>query len=137
MIEDLAGGDDGSVSWWELVTDPPLQGQCATCAEAPCPGTEISITDLRVSKAPGGEIRLDFSGPDSSCAIGTQVRMSASPRPAGPGSFPDDPAFADVSGQDLDGGPAFRHAPPGGNAFYLVVETLPGGSPGPSGHYGF
>lgn len=138
IVEDLAGGDDGTLNWWELVTDPPLGSDCTACAEATCPGTEISIADLRVSKAPGGEVSLDFTGPDSPCATGVQIRLAGTPRPgAGAGSFPGDPAFADVSGEDTDPGSAFRHAPPAGAAYYLVVEELPDGTPGPSGHYGF
>jgi len=137
VIEDLANGDGGTVIWWELVTDPPLSSDCTVCVDTPCSGTEISIADLRVSKAPGGELSLDFTGPDSPCATGVQVRLATTPRPAGAtGNFPSDPAFADVSGEDLDAGPAFRHAAPAGAAYYLVVENLPDGSPGPSGHYG-
>lgn len=138
VVEDAAEADEGTIEWWELVTEPPLADTCTPCGAAPCPGVEISVADLRVSKAAGGELALTFSGPDSPCAEGVQVRLAADPRPAvGGGSFPGDPVFADVSGEDLDPGPDFRHAPPPGAAYYLVVESLPGGLPGPSGHYGF
>ena len=138
LVDDLAGGDDGTIVSWELITDPPLTGTCTPCGAVACPGVVISQQDLRLSKAAGGEVQLSFTGPDSACAEGVQVRLAASPRPgAGSGSFPGDPAFSDVSGQDLDAGPGFRHVPPAGNAYYLVVEALPGGGHGPSGHYGF
>jgi hypothetical protein len=62
--------------------------------------------------------------------------MAITARPATlPGTWPTDPEFVDVTAQDVDGGPSFRHVPPAGNAYYLVAETLPSG-PGPSGHYG-
>jgi subtilisin-like proprotein convertase family protein len=137
LVEDQVNADDGTINWWELVTDPPLSSDCTECDTVACPGTEISAAALRVSKTPAGEVRLEFTGPDSACATGVQVRLASTPRPAaGAGGFPVDPAFADVSAEDLDAGPTFAHGPPAGAAYYLVVEDLPDGSPGPSGHYG-
>ena len=46
--------------------------------------------------------------------------------------------FGTMGADDLDPSPtAFRHPRPSGDAYYLVVEELPGGGPGPSGRYGY
>ena len=89
--------------------------------------------------APGSaEVVIHDLQADSACADGVQVRMATTAIPvAPPGAFPDDPLFADVTFEDLDPGPNFEHLPPAGSVFYLVVEELPGGLPGPSGRYGY
>ncbi len=136
IAEDLAAGDVGVIANWELITTPPVGGRCVACAA--CPGQEIAKTVpnvLRVTKQAGGQVALTFPGALSACATGVQVRMSPSARPlVEPGSFPDDPPFADVTAQDVDPGPRFVHVPPAGNQHYLVVEDL-AGIPGPSGSY--
>jgi hypothetical protein len=93
---------------------------------------------LRVGKgAAAGSVVLTFPPPPSACAVGVQVRRASTARPAsGTGSFPTDPPFADVTSEDTDPGAAFSHVPPPGDSYYLVVESLPGGRFGPSGHYG-
>jgi hypothetical protein len=66
-----------------------------------------------------------------------QVRRASTPWPSsGQGAFPTDPVFANVTSQDTDPGAPFEHVPPRGDSYYLVVEDLPGGDFGPSGHYG-
>ena len=83
---------------------------------------------------------LEFPDPPSRCAEGVGVWMGLSPWPfAGIGFFPSDPAFNEVTMEDIDPGPAFEHAPPSGDGtvYYLVAEDLPANDFGPSGHYGF
>jgi hypothetical protein len=137
-VTDGADGDTGRLVDWNLLTMPALVGVCEICEEpAGCPGQEMAPVGVRVRKGAAGSVVISYPDPLSACALGAQVRMSATARPAaGSGSFPDDPLFADVSPQDLDPGPEFRHVPPAGNQHYLVIENLPGGLPGPSGHYG-
>lgn len=135
-VDDAEPNDSGEVIAWDLVTDPPLPGECRVCA-ATCAGQVIAVNTLFLTKAAGGMVQVTTPAPSSPCASGVQVRMAATARPtAPPGLFPNDPAFADVSTQDLDPGLGFRHVPPPGNACYLAVEDL-SGAPGPSGRYGY
>jgi subtilisin-like proprotein convertase family protein len=137
FVQDQGTGDLGTILDWELLATPALGTECLACVA--CPGQRVGETVpdvLRLRKGPGGSAILTLPSVASSCASGLQVRMSPRVRPTtGAGSFPTDPPFADVTAQDADGGPEFRHVPPAGTQFYLVVEDL-AGSPGPSGSYG-
>ena len=137
IAQDLASGDLGTILDWELITVPALGASCQACVN--CPGQIVGVTPpdiLRVRKGPGGSVILTLPAVASSCASGLQVRMGSTARPAsGAGTWPTDPPFANVTAQDADGGPEFRHVPPAGNQYYLIVEDL-AGSPGPSGSYG-
>lgn len=137
LLRDEAGGDEGQLVDWGLVTSPALTGTCLPCADQPpCVGVEIAPGDLRVRKS-GGDVILDFPQPAlDACVLGAQVRSSATCRPAtGRGSWPTDPAFADVTAEDTDPGAPFRHAPAAGTRYYLVAQSLSDGSVGPSGSY--
>jgi len=117
--------------------DMPAPATCVPCL-APCTVEEIAsppLGVLRARKGVGGEVVLSY--PQATwCGGAIQVRMSPTARPAiGPGIWPNDPPFADVTSQDTDLGPEFVHDPPDDNRYYLVVETDSGGGPGPSGSY--
>ena len=97
----------------------------------------MAVDTLRVAKGAGGTVVLTFSPPESACALGTSVFASPTVRPVtGGGLFPDDPPFTDRTAEDADPGAPFAHVPPAGTVHYLVVERLPDGTHGPSGHYG-
>lgn len=138
IVEDQGVGDVGRIESWDLITTPPIAAQCVTCGT--CPGQPIAETVpdvLMVTKGAGGSVVLTYPGAASGCASGVQVRMAPTARPgAGAGRFPVDPPFTNVTPDDLDAGPAYRHVPPPGDAYYLVVEDL-FDSPGPSGSYGY
>ncbi|MEM7244022.1 MAG: proprotein convertase P-domain-containing protein [Acidobacteriota bacterium] len=138
IASDGRGGPTGVVDEWELITQPPLGGACQPCVDVvDCPGQVTSPDALRLRKGLGGQVILSFDDPPSACALGTSVFVSASARPAmGVGDFPRDPMFIDRTGEDVDPGAEFAHVPPAESSYYLVVESLPAGGYGPSGHYG-
>ncbi|MEM7249119.1 MAG: hypothetical protein AAF533_27610, partial [Acidobacteriota bacterium] len=135
-VEDFTVDDGGSLFDWGISSSSPLPaGACTPCDVSECPLEELAPTGLRVRKTEMGEIVLSHPEP-SGCAVGVAVFVAADPRPeVGEGSFPMDPAYVDRSSEDLDPGAEFRHVPPAGNAFYLVVERSATGEIGPSGHH--
>jgi hypothetical protein len=97
------------------------------------------VGDLRVRRAAGGRVRLEWAASRDLCHASYRVYEGGTPRPAvPPGAFPDDPALADVTGRDEDGEPAdgsaLLQAGPG-TTFYLVVDVGTDGASGPAGHY--
>jgi hypothetical protein len=104
------------------------------------PVTPIGGT-LRVTKPAEGHVRLEWDGTGDPCTASFRVRRAFTPRPAtDPGDWPVDPAFGEVTGDDVDGradDPTFEHvATPGANEYYLVTEVGTNGAEGPVGHYG-
>lgn len=136
FVADVGPADIGQLVSWSI----SIIGTGFSCSAIPCTGEEIATGGdglLMVTKGAGGAVRLTYPSAASACATGVQVRRAPTAWPASlPGSFPSDPLFTDVTSQDADPGATFEHVPPGGNSYYLVVESLPGGAPGPSGSYG-
>lgn len=95
-------------------------------------------TDLTVTPATAGQIRLTWSPPADPCLSNGQTvyRIYAAPsaRPTVlPGSFPLDPAFAPIAATSA---PSLTFIPDSGTQFYLVVGIDSNGSEGPVGAYG-
>ncbi len=93
-----------------------------------------------------GEVTLSWEPSDHPCLETRtgrpyEVYAGSSARPASlPGTWPADPPFAQVTGQDLDGfltDATFTHVPPAGMVYYVVVDRAVSGAEGPSGHYDF
>lgn len=112
--------------------------------DLPCDAAS-EITNLRLAKS-GTSVSLTWDPSTDSChaatgPVGYEVWAGADPAPrVAPGSFPSDPAYANVTAEDTDGDttdPAYAHTPPaGGLTVYLVTDVGETGNRGPVGHYG-
>jgi DNA-binding beta-propeller fold protein YncE len=110
-------------------------------APTACAVTEGVGHSLRVTKAPGDVVVLSWLAPVDACRAAFVVRRAFTARPAaGEGAWPDDPEFANVTGDDLDLDPtdaAFARAADVGRSEYFVVSSRgTDGGEGSSEHYG-
>lgn len=108
-------------------------------------GTAYEVTRLNVAKgATPDEVVLTWDASPDLChdtlsGRGYEVYAATSVRPAvSPGSWPVDPPFAQITGDDADGNlgnASFTHTPSAGFVAYIVVDRGLSGNLGPAGHY--
>ncbi len=108
--------------------------------------TKSEITGLVLAKGTTpGQIVLSWNGSPDYCHDtlsdhGYEVYAAGGARPTlPPGSWPSDPPFDKITGQDLDGSlknAGFTYVPPDGKVFYLITDRGLSENEGPVGHYG-
>lgn len=106
-----------------------------------CAPTSPVGDTLRVRRADAATLLLTWDGTGDPCTAGYRMRRSLTPHPAIlPGTWPSDPAFADITSADGDASPIdtrFEHAATADPLeCFLVTEVGTNGAEGPSGHYG-
>ena len=135
VVSDLSAGDSGTLVSWSLNFGYACAG-AAGCASS----SEIdTVKAVKLSPTSG---RLSWPGSADVCHAAYRVYSSpaAGMRPAmPPGTWPTDPAFAEVSAADGDGSdanPSYDWSLAAGSEYLVVVDVGTDGGEGRVGHFG-